>query len=114
MPSSHVSLHYHLIFSTRDRIAYLEQEWRGRLHTHLGDIITNVGGAAEKIGGVDFHKGCYPGQEIVARAQYRGEVKRRMVRVPAPAGALPAPGAEFNGGVVVDSAPGELLAVLPA
>lgn len=37
-----------------------------------------------------------------------------MVRVPAPAGALPAPGAEFNGGVVVDSAPGELLAVLPA
>jgi folate-binding protein YgfZ len=39
----------------------------------------------EQIGGVDFQKGCYPGQEIVARAQYRGEVKRRMVRVQAPA-----------------------------
>ena len=33
----------------------------------------------EAVGGVDFKKGCYPGQEIVARAQYRGQVKRRMV-----------------------------------
>ncbi|MDP2822257.1 MAG: folate-binding protein YgfZ [Sulfuritalea sp.] len=30
--------------------------------------------------GVSFHKGCYPGQEIVARTQYLGKVKRRMVR----------------------------------
>jgi folate-binding protein YgfZ len=33
----------------------------------------------ELVGGVDFQKGCYPGQEIVARSQYRGTVKRRMV-----------------------------------
>ena len=32
----------------------------------------------ELIGGVDFNKGCYPGQEIVARAHYLGKVKRRM------------------------------------
>jgi folate-binding protein YgfZ len=31
----------------------------------------------ELIGGVDFQKGCYPGQEIVARSQYRGVIKRR-------------------------------------
>jgi folate-binding protein YgfZ len=67
----------------------------------------------ETIGGVDFRKGCYPGQEIVARAQYRGQVKRRMVRLPAPDGARLAPGQEFNGGVVVDSAGGEVLAVMP-
>jgi len=67
----------------------------------------------EKLGAVDFKKGCYPGQEVVARAQYRGEVKRRMVRLPAPAGAALGPGQEFNGGVVVDSAGGELLAVMP-
>src|SRR5687767_5273238 len=30
----------------------------------------------EKLGAVDFRKGCYPGQEIVARAQHLGEVKR--------------------------------------
>src|SRR5579862_2124254 len=35
----------------------------------------------ELSGGVDFKKGCYPGQEIVARAQYRGEVKRRLYRL---------------------------------
>ncbi len=32
----------------------------------------------ELLGGVDFQKGCYPGQEVVARSQYRGSVKRRM------------------------------------
>jgi len=32
----------------------------------------------EVIGGVDFKKGCYPGQEVVARSQYRGTLKRRM------------------------------------
>jgi tRNA-modifying protein YgfZ len=35
----------------------------------------------ELIGGVDFKKGCYPGQEIVARTQYLGKLKRRMYRV---------------------------------
>ena len=67
----------------------------------------------ETLGGIDFRKGCYPGQEIVARAQYRGQVKRRMVRVPAPDGVQLQPGQNFNGGVVVDSAGGELLAVMP-
>lgn len=33
------------------------------------------------VGGVSFQKGCYPGQEIVARTQYLGKVKRRMYRV---------------------------------
>jgi folate-binding protein YgfZ len=32
----------------------------------------------ESIGGVDFKKGCYPGQEVVARSQYRGALKRRL------------------------------------
>jgi len=32
----------------------------------------------ELVGGVHFQKGCYPGQEVVARSQYRGAVKRRM------------------------------------
>src|ERR1041385_3805428 len=63
----------------------------------------------EKLGGVDFQKGCYPGQEIVARAQYRGQVKRRMVQMRGAAH----PGEEFNGGTVVDAAGGELLVVAP-
>jgi folate-binding protein YgfZ len=34
----------------------------------------------EVVGGVSFSKGCYPGQEVVARSQYRGKLKRRMQR----------------------------------
>ncbi len=35
----------------------------------------------EQIGAVSFSKGCYPGQEIVARARYLGKVKRKPVIV---------------------------------
>lgn len=31
----------------------------------------------ESVGGVNFRKGCYPGQEVVARSQFRGTIKRR-------------------------------------
>jgi tRNA-modifying protein YgfZ len=33
----------------------------------------------ELVGGVNFKKGCYPGQEVVARSQYRGTLKRRAM-----------------------------------
>ncbi|MBL8334547.1 MAG: folate-binding protein YgfZ [Rubrivivax sp.] len=35
----------------------------------------------ELVGGVNFQKGCYPGQEVVARSQYRGTLKRRAYLV---------------------------------
>ena len=35
------------------------------------------------IGGISFSKGCYTGQEIIARSHYRGAVKRRMFRLSA-------------------------------
>ena len=38
----------------------------------------------ESVGGVNFKKGCYPGQEVVARSQFRGTLKRRMARVHSP------------------------------
>ena len=44
----------------------------------------------ELVGGVDFQKGCYPGQEIVARSQYRGTIKRRMFLFECDAPVLPA------------------------
>ena len=41
----------------------------------------------EALGGINFQKGCYPGQEVVARSQYRGTLKRRsfLFDVDAPA-----------------------------
>jgi folate-binding protein YgfZ len=35
----------------------------------------------ESVGGVNFKKGCYPGQEVVARSQFRGTLKRRAYPV---------------------------------
>jgi folate-binding protein YgfZ len=77
----------------------------------------------ERLGAVDFKKGCYPGQEIVARTQYRGVLKRRMVRARVAAGAMPAAdvfAADVHGqavGTIVNAAPApeggsELLAVV--
>lgn len=38
----------------------------------------------ESVGGVNFKKGCYPGQEVVARSQFRGAIKRRACLVESP------------------------------
>jgi len=55
----------------------------------------------ERLGAVDFKKGCYPGQEIVARTQYRGVLKRRMVRARVAAAAVP------GGALYADDLPGQ-------
>jgi len=46
----------------------------------------------QAVGGVSFKKGCYTGQEIVARMQYLGKLKRRLYRVRLDASELPEPG----------------------
>lgn len=77
----------------------------------------------QAVGGVSFKKGCYTGQEIVARMQYLGKLKRRLYRlelhdsqVPEPATALFSPTHASSVGEVVLAARSpagvELLAVL--
>ena len=44
----------------------------------------------ELVGGVDFKKGCYPGQEIVARSHYLGKLKRRGFLLASEVAAVPA------------------------
>lgn len=46
----------------------------------------------QAIGGVSFKKGCYTGQEIVARMQYLGKLKRRLYRLQLEGSELPEPG----------------------
>ena len=47
------------------------------------------------INGVSFKKGCYPGQEVVARMQYLGKLKRRMYRAEIDSDRAPRPGDEL-------------------
>ena len=48
------------------------------------------------IGGVDFKKGCYPGQEVVARLNYLGKTKRRMYHIQIDTSDLPEVGATIK------------------
>jgi putative transposase len=55
MPSTHLSLHCHLIFSTKDRRRLIADDWRERLHAYLGGAVRGCGGVAESIGGINDH-----------------------------------------------------------
>ncbi len=46
----------------------------------------------DRLGAISFSKGCYTGQEIVARSEHLGRVKRQMTRYVGAAGTAPAPG----------------------
>lgn len=79
----------------------------------------------DRLGGISFDKGCYPGQEVVARLHHRGAVKRRMQRFsgaappqpPLPGTELIGAGGESVGETVRAASAGdgrlELLAVAP-
>jgi folate-binding protein YgfZ len=64
------------------------------------------------VGGVSFTKGCYPGQEVVARAQYLGKVKRRMYRAHAESSIVP--GTHVYAPETGDQHCGEVAAVAPS
>ena len=79
----------------------------------------------ELLGGVSFQKGCYPGQEIVARSQYLGKLKRRMYLAHTDRDVAPGAGTQLYSrdldgqpsGMVVSAAPApgggfDLLAVI--
>ena len=55
MGSTFFSLHYHFVFSTKDRRPLILATWRPRLHSYLGGIIRGMNGVAEIVGGVDDH-----------------------------------------------------------
>jgi folate-binding protein YgfZ len=72
------------------------------------------------IGGVSFNKGCYPGQEIVARTQYLGKLKRRMYLAHIDgahidgSGVAPQPGTELFSADMEGQASGVIANVAPA
>jgi tRNA-modifying protein YgfZ len=68
----------------------------------------------ELIGGVSFKKGCYPGQEIVARTQFLGTVKRRMFLAHIDAAAAPLAGDALFGGALADQESGTIVGAAPA
>lgn len=66
------------------------------------------------IGGVNFKKGCYPGQEIVARTQYLGKLKKRMYRVAIAGDTTPVAGSDLYAPEFGDQSAGKVVNVAPA
>ena len=65
----------------------------------------------DKLGGVSFKKGCYPGQEIVARTHYLGKIKRHLYRVSSEQPLVS--GTEIRSAALNGQACGSLLTVVP-
>lgn len=55
MPSTHTSLYFHLVFSTKDRTPLITRELIGDLHGYLGGIVKNQGGVLLAVGGTEDH-----------------------------------------------------------
>src|ERR1043165_3827656 len=55
MPATYCSLHYHVIFSTKDRLPMLTSDWRGQMHAYLGGIVKSLNGVPLAAGGIDDH-----------------------------------------------------------
>ena len=55
MPSTYTSLHYHLIFATKQRAPLIAPAWRAEFHAYLGGIVKGLHGHPEGVGGVADH-----------------------------------------------------------
>ena len=70
MPSTHLSLHYHLVFSTKNRMPFIRAEWRTELHAYLGGIVKGINGVPVAIGGVEDHVHLLIGLRATHRLDY--------------------------------------------
>ena len=55
MASTYLSLHYHIVFGTKDRMPLIAASWRPKLYEYMGGVIKGLDGVPEKIGGVEDH-----------------------------------------------------------
>ncbi len=55
MGSTFYNLHYHVVFSTKERQRLIHQKWRHELHQYLGGTVRGLGGIAEIVGGSEDH-----------------------------------------------------------
>jgi putative transposase len=55
MASTFLSLHYHLVFSTKDHEPLIDPAWRPRLHQYVGGMVNGLGARSEGVGGTADH-----------------------------------------------------------
>jgi len=55
MGSTFLSLHYHIVFSTKDRRPFIRPDWRARLHEYLGGTARGLQAVPQSINGIEDH-----------------------------------------------------------
>jgi REP element-mobilizing transposase RayT len=55
MPSTYLSLHYHVVFSTKNRQPFIAKSWRSQFHQYIGGTLRGMDAIAECVGGVSDH-----------------------------------------------------------
>lgn len=55
MPNTFTSLHYHLVFSTKNREPWITGDWKPRLHDYLGGTVNGLDGTIHAVGGIADH-----------------------------------------------------------
>lgn len=70
MPSTHTSLHCHIIFSTKERAPVISNEWRAKLHAYLGGIVKGMEGVPLAVGGIEDHVHLLVGLKSSHRLDY--------------------------------------------
>jgi REP element-mobilizing transposase RayT len=70
MPSTHLSLHYHLVFSTKHRVPLIDKDWRADLHAYLGGIVNGINGVPLAVGGIEDHVHLLVGLRASHRLDY--------------------------------------------
>ncbi|WP_338287483.1 IS200/IS605 family transposase [Luteolibacter sp. LG18] len=55
MPSTHLSLHYHVVFSTKNREPWISPSTQPRLHEYIGGVVRGLGGIPDAVGGIADH-----------------------------------------------------------
>ena len=61
MPSTHLSLHYHIVFSTKNREPWMTDDVIDRVHAYIGGTIKSMNGIAHAVGGVADHMHVFTG-----------------------------------------------------
>jgi hypothetical protein len=92
MPSTHLSLHYHIIFSTKGRRRVIANTWRDNLHAYIGGIIGDMNAVPSAIGGPGDHAhvrvatgvprarpGCASGMRRRAQPNFLGPFRHAAV-----------------------------------
>lgn len=77
MGSTFLSLHYHIVFSTKERRPFIKSDWRPRLHEYLGGTVRGLGGVPEIVGGVENHVHLLIGMRATHRlSDFMQELKK--------------------------------------